>query len=128
MHKLLHGNPFQMIAGKSKNEQITIPSNLQTGLVGMGQAVLYKAGSKVNDLFTFGCGPCIGVAFSCTNGVRLLAHLQPEANIKKFVQSIKLADEIPDSMDVDIFIHIVTVKSSNSVVAHDQRRLQLKRE
>tara|TARA_B100000700_G_scaffold249034_1_gene279133 strand:- start:1142 stop:1747 length:606 start_codon:yes stop_codon:yes gene_type:complete len=88
------------------------PSNIYRGLVGMGQAVI----TSDKKLFTFGCGPCIGVAidYRSSSNVRsyLLAHLQPEANLDVFCNTA--ASYFPDDLGSEMSVKTTTVPSKNT--------------
>lgn len=100
------------------------PSNLDRGLVAMGEGVLLapRQKNKLTRATTTGCGPCLGVAVtyrSDTTQTALLAHLQPEADKKELAKQV--AAHMPDDFHADMEIHIATAFSTDASAAEEQK-------
>lgn len=97
------------------------PDNLRQGLLGMGQVALLKGDNQ--QMETGGCGPCIGVGITYrsrdgeTSG--LLAHLQPEADIKDFAANVRQAFD--DHFESEINLTLATVLDKDPAVADQQQ-------
>lgn len=91
------------------------PSNIDDGLVGMGQAIVREKGMGI--LATFGCSPCIGFAIT-DNNKAMLAHLQPEADEDVFVD--KLIAIFPDIVYADIHV-VLTTKIEGAIGVREKQ-------
>lgn len=98
-----------------------VPDNLGKGLLGMGQVALLKG--KNNKMETGGCGPCIGVGLTYRSAKGevsgLLAHLQPEADLRDFASNIRHAFD--DHFESEMTLTLATTLDEDKSVASDQQ-------
>lgn len=100
------------------------PSNINVGLVGIGQAIVKGYGSGIEQLTTYGCSPCLalGILYKTPDkNLALLAHLPPETNIKQLTQHI--IEVLPDDPEARVTLAMSTELSLSSYVGDKQKKM-----
>lgn len=98
------------------------PCNINCGLVGMGQALSSSKNNTV--LSTFGALPCIALALTATyedQQVAVLAHLQPETDLRVFVDNLVTQQAFFNTPLAEFQVQLTTLVSPGSAYATQQQ-------